>query len=312
VKIVVTGATGFVGRHLLRSLVSSARWQVVGAVRNEAGAAAVEGVEYVRVGDLTHGTDWSGILPGAHAVVALAATVHQMSRAPNAAPVNYDTVNVESTLGLARAAAVHGVKRLIFLSSLKVNGEAGRFSELDPPAPLDPYGRSKLKAEEGLREIAKATGLEVTIVRPPLIYGAGVGANFGALVRVVRAGVPLPVRSIQNARSFVSVDNLCDFLTVCLAHPLAANETFLVSDGADLSTDALIRAIATALGKSNRTFAAPIWALNGFARLLNREAAMSRLTGSLLADISKAKVLLDWRPTVTVEAAMRRAFSSER
>jgi nucleoside-diphosphate-sugar epimerase len=240
---------------------------------------------------------------------------------------------VESTFNLARQAAAAGVKRFVFLSSIKVNGEAtpaphpsplpkgarenekekekkkGKFTEDDLPAPLDPYGVSKMEAEQGLSQIAAETGMEVVIIRPPLVYGPGVKANFAALIRVVQLGWPLPLGTVHNQRSLVALDNLVDFIITCIIHPKAANQTFLVSDGQDLSTTELVRGMAQAAGVPARLLAVPVWALQAGASLLGKGDAVQRLCGNLQVDISKARSLLGWVPPVSVKEGLRRAMS---
>jgi nucleoside-diphosphate-sugar epimerase len=222
-------------------------------------------------------------------------------------------VNVDSTLNLARQAAAVGVRRFVFVSSVKVNGEATlpgqAFTERDAPAPQDPYGQSKDEAEIGLRELAADTGMEVVIIRPTLVYGLGVKANFAALMRAVQRGWPLPLGAVHNQRSLVALDNLVDLIVTCLDHPAAANQTFLVSDGQDLSTTELVRGMAQAAGVPARLLPVPVWALQAGASLLGKGDAVQRLCGNLQVDISKARSLLGWVPPVSVEEGLRRAMA---
>jgi UDP-glucose 4-epimerase len=224
----------------------------------------------------------------------------------------FRAVNVAGTLNLARQAVASGVKRFVFISSVKVNGEATRlgapFSVDDLPAPLDPYGVSKMEAERGLREISAQTGMELVIIRPPLVYGPGVKANFAALMRAVQKGWPLPLGSVHNQRSLVALDNLVDFIITCITHPQAANQTFLVSDGHDLSTTELVRGMTQAAGLPARLLPIPVWALHAGASLLGKGDAVQRLCGNLQVDISKARNLLGWVPPVSVEDGLRRAM----
>jgi nucleoside-diphosphate-sugar epimerase len=218
-------------------------------------------------------------------------------------------VNVAGTLNLARQAAAAGVKRFIFLSSIKVNGEqtlpGQPFTEDDVPAPLDPYSTSKYEAEEGLRELARQTGMEVVIIRPPLVYGPGVKANFLNMMRWLHKRVPLPFASLNNRRSLVALDNLIDLIVVCLEHPAAANQTFLVSDGEDMSTTELLQRMAQALGRPARLMPIPASLLEAGAALLGRRDMAQRLCGSLQVDISKAKMLLGWNPPISVDEGLR-------
>jgi nucleoside-diphosphate-sugar epimerase len=223
------------------------------------------------------------------------------------------SVNVDGTLKLARQAAAAGVKRFVFISSVKVNGEStlpGRpFTADDIPAPLDPYAVSKMEAEQGLRQIAVETGMAVVIIRSPLVYGPGVKANFASLMRAVQRGWPLPLGAVNNQRSLVALDNLVDFIVTCTTHPQAANQTFLVSDGQDLSTTELVRGMALAAGVPARLLPVPVWALQAGASLLGKGDAVHRLCGNLQVDISKARSLLGWVPPVSVEEGLRRAMA---
>jgi nucleoside-diphosphate-sugar epimerase len=225
----------------------------------------------------------------------------------------FRSINVDSTLNLARQAAAAGINRFVFISSVKVNGEStppGRaFAEIDAPNPQDAYSQSKHEAEQGLRQLGADTGMEVVVIRPPLVYGPGVKANFAALVRAVQRGWPLPLGAVHNQRSLVALDNLVDFIVTCITHPQAANQTFLVSDGQDLSTAELVRGIAQAAGVPARLLPVPVWALQAGATLLGKGDAVQRLCGNLQVDISKARSLLGWVPPVSVEEGLRRAMA---
>ena len=220
-------------------------------------------------------------------------------------------MNTEGTLHLARQAAEAGVRRFIFLSTIGVNGNStlhGKvFMPTDTPSPHDPYSMSKYEAEVGLQSIARLTGMEVVIIRPPLVYGANAPGNFGRLTRLVAKGLPLPFGSINNLRSFVGIDNLVDFMVTCLEHPAAANETFMASDGEDLSTPDLIRRMARAMNRPARLLPVPVWALKAVALLLGKGGAVQRLCGNLQVDISKSRTLLGWNPPVSVDEGLRRA-----
>ena len=235
--------------------------------------------------------------------------MHDTAADPLAA---FREVNVDATVNLAEQAAAAGVRRFVYLSSIKVNGEATPsnhpLTEHDLPAPQDPYAISKWEAEQGLRKISDHTGMELVIIRPPLVYGLGVKANFSALMRAVQRGFPLPLGSVRNMRSLVALDNLVDFIVVCAIHPAAANQTFLVSDGQDMSTPDLIRAMARAAGVPARLVPFPIRALKTLARFIAREAALERLSGNLQVDITKAREVLGWTPPVDVDEALRRCF----
>jgi nucleoside-diphosphate-sugar epimerase len=280
-------------------------------------------VEIVEVGDSSRSTEWFRALTGVHVVAALAARVHVVGDTSLESLGEYRRVNVDGTLNLALQAAQQGVRRFVFLSSIKVNGEGGSltgsdamlhpraYNETDPPAPEDAYGISKYETELGLREISAETGMEVVIIRPPLVYGPGVRANFETLMRVVARGIPLPLGAIHNRRSLVALDNLVDFIVTCIERPAAANETFLVSDGDDLSTTELIRRLADAMGRPARLIRLPASVLATGAILVGKRDVAQRLLGSLQADISKARGLLGWTPPLSVDEGLRRTVASQ-
>ena len=309
-KVRVTGANGFVGLAVLQRLNAMSGMHAVGGVRR---AAELKGATFVEVGDLTAQTDWSMALAGADAIVHLAARVHVMQETEIDPLTAFRAVNVDGTSNLARQAAAAGVKRFVFISSVKVNGEStsngSAFTEADAPNPQDAYGQSKFEAEQGLRQLAADTGMEVVILRPPLVYGPGVKANFAALMRAVQRGWPLPLGAVHNQRSLVALDNLVDFIVTCITHPHAANQFFLVSDGQDLSTTELVRGMAQAAGVPARLLPVPVWALRAGASLLGKGDAVQRLCGNLQVDISKARSLLGWVPPVSVEEGLRRAMA---
>lgn len=312
--ILVTGAAGFVGRALCRRLVSQGR-QVVGTFRT-ASAAPEPGVTQQVTGDLSGLTDWSGMLAKVDVVVHCAARVHVMDDTADDPLKAFRAVNVVATRRLAEQAAAAGVKRLVFLSSIKVNGEetpAGRpFTSQDLPRPIDPYGISKLEAEQALREVAAETGLEVVIIRPVLVYGAGVKANFRAMMKLLLRGLPLPLGSVDNRRSLVALDNLIDLIIRCLDHPAASGETFLVSDGEDLSTTELLERMALAMETKALLFPVPAGLLVFGARALGKSAIAQRLCGSLQVDITHTTETLGWRPPVSVDEGLRRVATEFR
>jgi nucleoside-diphosphate-sugar epimerase len=309
-KVLVTGVNGFVGREVLKQLNVMSDLQAVGSVRS---AAGLTGTTVIEVGDLNAQTDWSLALAGADAVAHVAARVHVMHDADADPKAAFRSVNVDGTLNLARQAAVAGVKRFVFVSSVKVNGEStslGRaFTEADAPNPQDLYGQSKHEAEQGLRQLSAETGMELVITRPPLVYGPGVKANFAALKHAVQCGLPLPLGAVHNQRSLVALDNLVDFIVTCISHPQAANQTFLVSDGQDLSTTELVRGMARAAGVPARLLPVPVWALQAGASLLGKGDAVLRLCGNLQVDIAKARSLLGWVPPMSVEEGLRRVMA---
>ncbi len=309
-KVLVTGASGFVGKSLCTEL----------ARRGDAVRAAIRSGHFepgnpdvAMVGAIDGETDWSAALSDQDAVVHLAARVHVMKDAAAAPLMAFRQINVQASLNLARQAAAAGVKRFVFVSSVKVNGECTlpgqAFAESDLPAPQDAYGLSKHEAEQGLRQLAAGTGMELVIVRPPLVYGPGVKANFASLMRVVQRGWPLPLGAVHNRRSLVALDNLVDFIAACVAHRQAANQTFLVSDGHDLSTPDLVRGLARAAGVTARLIPVPVWVLQTGATLVGQGESIQRLMGNLQVDISKARALLGWMPPVAVEDGLRRALT---
>ena len=309
-RFLVTGATGFVGRAVCTELAQR-KHDVRRAIRSLSGSDG----GYFELGDIGPSTYWFGALEGVDSVVHLAARVHVMHDTEVDPLAAFLAVNVDGTLNLARQAAAAGVKRFVFISSFKVNGEStlpGRaFTEADAPNLQDAYGLSKHEAEQGLRQLSADTGMEVVIIRPPLVYGPGVKANFAALMRVVQRGWPLPLGWVRhNQRSLVALDNLVDFIVTCITHPQAANQTFLVSDGQDLSTTELVRGMAQAAGVPARLLPVPVWALQAGASLLGKGDAVQRLCGNFQADISKARSLLGWVPPVSVEEGLRRAITS--
>lgn len=307
-RFLVTGASGMVGRSLCNQL--RRRGNVVrAAFRSE--AVRLEGVESIVVGSIDADTDWSAALEDIDVVVHLAARVHVMKDAAADPLAEFRKVNVAGTLALGRQAAVSNVKRMVFVSSIKVHGEytlpGQSFGELDAPSPKDCYALSKCEAERGLREVALETGMELTIVRPPLIYGPGVKANFETLARAIRHGWILPLGGIKNQRSMIALDNMVDFIFTCSTHPKAANEAFLVSDGEDMSTTELVCGLARAMGVPVRLVTLPVWAITTAATLLGAGGKAQRLLGNLQVDISKARSVLGWQPHISVSEGLARS-----
>ncbi|MDB4877498.1 MAG: NAD-dependent dehydratase [Gemmatimonadetes bacterium] len=307
--ILVTGATGFVGREVVAAAVQRG-FQVRAAVRRTP-VSPVAGAEYFLGADLADDNDWTAALAGVDAVVHTAARVHVMNDESHEPISEFRKINVAASVNLARQAAAAGVRRFIFISSVKVNGERNvgdrPFCEIDPAAPVEPYGISKREAENGLYRVAKETGLEIVVIRPPLVYGPGAKANFAALVRAVARGIPLPLAAIRNKRSLIALDNLVDFVLVCITHSAAANETFLVSDGEDLTTSELIRRIGTALRRPARLIPIPKWVLVLGATVLFKRDLVRRLLDSLRIDSSKARTLLGWAPPLSVDEGLEKA-----
>jgi len=310
-RVLVTGATGFVGRALCAELLRHGHAVCV-ALRcvEDSTRLALEGVEIIAVGTVNAATDWRNALAGCEAVVHLAARVHVMRDKATDPLTEFRCVNVEGTLNLARQAGAASVRRFVFISSIKVNGESTRlgqaFAADDVPDPQDPYSISKHEAELGLRQLAAETHMEVVIIRPPLVYGPGVKANFQSMMRWLKRGVPLPLGAIHNKRSLLALDNLVDLIITCLDHPAAANQIFLAADGEDLSTTELLHRMAYALGRQARLIPVPAFLLDAGAALLGRRDMAQRLCGSLQVDISKARELLGWNPPISVDEALRR------
>ncbi|MCJ7852218.1 UDP-glucose 4-epimerase [Pseudomonas sp. URIL14HWK12:I8] len=306
--VLTTGGSGFVGKVLLQRLAEGARWAPRALVR-QLPARQLAGVDYRSFSELTAVDAASGHFEQVDTVIHLASRVHVMHETAADPLAEFRRVNVEGTLSLARAAAQAGVRRFIFVSSVKVNGETtdGRlpFTADETPAPSDPYGISKREAEEGLRQLAAQTGLEVVIVRPVLVYGPGVKANFRSMMNWLSKGVPLPFGAIHNKRSLVALDNLVDLLVTCIDHPAAANQTFLASDGHDLSTTELLQRLGKALGKPARLLPVPAAWLKGAATLAGKGGLAQRLCGSLQVDSGKARTLLGWQPPLDVDQALR-------
>ena len=310
-KVLVTGADGFVGKAVCRRLLESGYTPRAGLWSADLWPALHEAAprlgEFAILGDLGVNPSFREALDDVSAVVHLAARVHVM-RDNAVDPLHeFRRVNVAGTAALARAAAKLGVRRFVFVSTAKVNGEStsGRpFAEGDGPAPQDPYAVSKWEAEEALHSVATETGLEVAIIRPPLVYGPGVRANFLRLMRMVARGLPLPLPDTNNRRSLIGVENLADCLVRCVSHLGAANQTFMVSDGQDVSTRELVARLARPLGRSARFLPVPEFALRLAARLLRKEPALNRLLGSFELDSGKVRRTLEWKPPVTLDSGL--------
>ncbi len=305
-KLLVTGANGFVGRALCGELMKRGM-QVRGAVR--ARDQLPSGIETAPVGAIDGATDWSMAVAGIDVVIHLAARVHVMRDIAFNPLEEFRKVNVAGTMNLARQAAKAGVKRLVYVSSIKVNGEAtvaeGRFSETDAPNPQDSYGISKWEAEQALHRAVKETGLEVVILRPPLVYGEGVKGNFAQMMRVLKIGIPLPLASVENRRSLIHVGNLVDALILCAKHPEASNRTYLASDGEDVSTPEILRQLGIAMNHPARLFPCPAFLLKLAGNLIGKSDQIERLLGSLQIDSGKIRIELGWVPPYTLLEGLR-------
>jgi nucleoside-diphosphate-sugar epimerase len=301
-KVLVTGATGFVGRHLC-SLLIERGYEVVGTSRSGADDPLARRSELRMIGDIGDDVEWSPILEGVDYVVHLAARVHVMQDTESDPLTEFRRVNVEGTKQLLNDRQMLNVKRLIYLSTVKVHGESTverPFRITDEPSPIDPYAQSKLEAEQFVRTIGSKVGFETVIIRPPLVYGPGVGGNFLRLIGMVKRGIPLPFGRIDNRRSLVGVRNLCDLICGCLMNPSAAGKRFLVSDNADISTRALISMIASSMSRPVRLLPVPPLLLSTVARAAGRSAELSRLTGSLRVDVDETMRTLDWTPPISL------------
>jgi nucleoside-diphosphate-sugar epimerase len=319
VRILVTGANGFLGAACLREIHNRRMAEVRlltarGSLRRSL-ATPLEGVEYTVVGDIDGATDWKTALDGVQVVIHTAGLAHRLDERDAATREEYRLVNLTGTQRLASHAASSGVQRLIFVSSVGVNGATsppgGAFSESDTPQPQNAYARSKWEAEQELMRVASTGRLEIVIVRPPLIYGPDAPGNFGTLVRAVRRGRPLPLGAVHNQRSFVGLDNLVDFLLTCATDVRAVNQTFMVSDGRDLSTTEFIRTMAHAGDVALRLLPIPAWVLAAAATVAGKADVVRRLCCDLKINIAKAHAVLGWIAPLTIEEGLRRAMLAQ-
>lgn len=306
--VLITGANGFVGRNLCALLVKNG-FAVRGCFRNVQRASSMPAVsDIVESGEIDATTDWLGALDGIDAVVHLAARVHIMNDASIDPLAAFRETNVKGTRRLAEQAARSGVKRFIYLSSTKVCGEETHeapFTSRSTPAPEDPYAVSKLEAENFLKDLAARTAMQIVIIRPPLVYGPGVGANFLRLIRLTEKGLPLPFASVNNRRSLLFVLNLCDFIRCCLLKPLERENTFTIADGSAVSTPELIRELARCLGKQAILLPVPVRLLRWVGAILGKGAEIARLCDSLEIDMSEARSALDWTPPFSMSQGLQ-------
>lgn len=302
--ILVTGATGFVGRHLCEDL--RLRGLAFRPVSRKSRP------DHLTIPDISAATDWSAALSGIDCVIHLAARVHVMREREADPLAAFRAMNVEATLNLARQAAEAGVRRFVYVSSIKVNGETtaeGKpFRADDAPAPQDPYGRSKAEAESALLDLGRQTGLQIVIIRPPLVYGPGVGANFRLLMRWAASGIPSPFGCCRNSRSLVYVGNLTDLLMTAAGHPAAISEVFLVSDGEDLSTKELFHTMADLQNKRAISLPLPVGAMEGLASLAGKASLSDRLLKNLQVDIAKTEAVLSWKPRYSIKQGLQKTI----
>ena len=306
-NVLLTGANGFLGSRLALALNSKRDIKLTVSVRRPIKIFASQVLE---IPSLDADTDWSVALSNQQVVIHAAARAHIMKDEVADPLAEYRRVNVEGALNLARQAAMAGVNRFIFMSSIGVNGNTNirPFTEVDAPNPAELYAQSKWEAEQSLWEIQRETGIELVIIRPPLVYGPNAPGNFGSLMGWVEKGIPLPLGAVHNQRSLVAVDNLVDLIITCIDHPSAANQLFLAGDGQDVSTTKLLRGVAHAMDKPTRLIPVPASLLMLGATLLGKKARAQRLLGSLQVDISKSRDLLGWEPPISVEEGLRRCF----
>lgn len=311
VNILLTGATGFIGHKLVDYLLQYTKANLRLAVRTTSDYTPTSRISVVHISSLSDKIDWQESLKDCDIVIHAAARVHVMHEMERDPLTAFREINVTGTLNLACQAAKAGARRFIFLSSIKVNGESSRsnqpFREKDIEAPTAPYAISKYEAEKSLLLLAQETGMEVVIIRPVLVYGVGVKGNFQYMLRWLKKGLPLPLALIRNKRSYLSVENLVDFVLTCIGHPNAANQIFLLSDDHDLSVPELLQKLSLVLNKKLLLLPVPIWLLKYLANMVGKQEVVLRLCESLQVDISKAKEMLDWHPKTHIDDALRRA-----
>jgi nucleoside-diphosphate-sugar epimerase len=310
-KVLLTGANGFVGLRIAQLLQSSPRISLTAAVRTQ---VDIPGAQIIQIENFDTHVDWLAALKDQNVVIHTAARAHILESNAMASLPAYRSINVDSTINLAKQAAEAGVKRFIFISSIKVNGEKTNpghpFKAEDIPQPEDAYAVSKWEAEQGLEQLASATEMQIVIIRPPLVYGPRMKGNFAWLSKLISKGVPLPLGLIKNKRSFVYLDNLVDLIITCIDHPGATNQTFLVSDDYDLSTTELVEAIKFAMGKRTVLLPIPSEVINFCANLCGRRALSQRLLGNLQVDMTKTKIILGWQPPFSAEEGLVECYRS--
>lgn len=306
--VFLTGSSGFVGQRLSECIANKKEFSLRITTRTLQQKPFDRRITVCAPRAISGETAWHDALKGCEVVIHAAARVHVMDEKEKDPLKKFREINVDGTLNLARQSAQLGVKRFIFISSIKVNGEftlpEQMFSPEDPPKPIDAYGISKYEAEQGLKLLAAETGMEVVIIRPPIVYGSGVKGNFPKMIRWLETGIPLPLKSVKNKRSLVSLENLVSLIITCIDHPQAAQQVFLVSDGTDLSTADLLQKVGNALNKPVRLFSFPYSLLKCLAFVLGQGAIFQRLCGSLQLDISKTCKTLGWKPSSDVDKSL--------
>lgn len=312
-NLLLTGANGFLGSRLATALESNPEINLTAIIRR---SVEVRFNSIIVVQGIDANTDWSEAVKGQNIILHAAARTQIMKDDAANSMAEYRRINVEGTLNLARQAAADGVKRFLFISSIKVNGEATKtgvpYTADDVPKPIDKYGISKWEAERALLQLAADTGMEVVIIRPPLVYGPNAKGNFAKLGALLAKEVPLPLAKIENKRSYVAIDNLIDLIITCIYHPKAANQIFLASDGQDLSTPELLNGMATAMGRDAKLFPLPSPLLSLAASLIGKKDEANRLLGSLQIDIAKTRDVLNWSPVIDIEEGLQRCFGENR
>lgn len=311
-RILITGATGFIGNAVFKTATQRALYTRPVFRNSRLGDRFGDlGITAMSVPTLDINTDWSRALADIDVVIHCAARVHVVNKDPVDSLIEYRKINVDGTLNLAKQAAFVGVKRFIFISSIGVNGAetfGAPFNEQDIPIPHSPYAASKYEAELGLEVLAAQTGMEIVIIRPPLVYGPYSPGSFGWLILWLQRCIPLPLGAIHNKRSFVALDNLVDLILDCVSHPSAANQTFLVSDGEDVSTTDLLRRMGCIMGRPAYLLPMPAMLLKAGFALVGKSGLGQSLCGSLQVDINKARKLLDWSPPIAMDEGLRRAL----
>ncbi|KEI71947.1 NAD-dependent epimerase/dehydratase family protein [Endozoicomonas elysicola] len=301
-NVLITGATGFIGSHLRNSLHGT-KFNVTAISRKSTHG-------FVNMGELSYSTDWSAVLNDINTVVHTAASAHLSKSSSSADDKLFFDINRDATINLARQCVHFGIKRFIFISSIGVHGNISDkpFSYLDEPSPYDAYTQSKYEAEQALKELSENSDLEVVIIRPPLVYGPNARGSFSNLMNIISKNIPLPFGAVNNSRSLVGIDNLIDLITLCLDHPAAINQTFLVSDDSDVSTSELLKVMISISGKRTFLFPVDIRVLNFFARIIGKRNIFDKLCGNLQIDISHTKNTLSWHPPVSFKEGIQRCF----